>query len=258
MTQHILITGGTSGIGKAIALRAASAGMAVSITGLEAETDISDVLSSLKQAGAPYCAYFSIDLADGDATRAMVKAVAQAYGGIDILVNNAGIQHVAPIDDFDVATWDKVIAVNLSAAFHTTAIALPLMREAGFGRIINIASVHGLVASAQKAAYVAAKHGIIGLTKTTALETAKQTITCNAICPGWVRTPLVEAQIIARAKAAGRSADEEARLLVSEKQPSETFVQPEDIADMVLFLAAPSAHAITGSQFVMDGGWTAQ
>lgn len=258
MTQHILITGGTSGIGKAIALRAASAGMAVTITGLEAAADISDLLLQLQQAGAPYQAYQSVDLSHGDACRAMVKEAADAYGGLDILVNNAGIQHVAPLAEFDAGAWDKVIAVNLSAAFHTTAVALPVMRAKGAGRIINVASVHGLVASSHKAAYVAAKHGIIGLTKTTALETATQNITCNAICPGWVRTPLVEAQIEARAQAAGRTSDEEARLLVSEKQPSETFVQPDDIAEMVLFLAAPSAHAITGSNFVMDGGWTAQ
>ena len=258
MTHHILITGATSGIGKAIAFQAAKNGMALSITGLEPEAEGAVICEALAAQGAPYQAYYQVDLADGQEARSLVTKSAEAYGSLSALVNNAGIQHVAPIEAFPVAAWDKVIALNLSAAFHTTAMALPEMRRAGFGRIINIASVHGLVASAQKAAYVAAKHGIIGLTKTTALETAGTDITCNAICPGWVRTPLVEAQIEARAAEKGRSVEEEAHLLVSEKQPSGRFVQPEEIADMVLFLIGPQAGAITGSHFVMDGGWTAQ
>lgn len=258
MAQHILITGGTSGIGKAIALGAARAKMAVTITGLESAAEMAGLLAELAEAGAAYQAYYQVDLADGAAAREVVASAASAYGGLAILVNNAGIQHVAPVDAFPVAAWDKVIAVNLSAAFHTSAAALPVMQAAGFGRIINIASVHGLVASAQKAAYVAAKHGIIGLTKTIALETAKGDITCNAICPGWVRTPLVEAQIEARAAANGTDSEDEARALLAEKQPSERFVLPAEIAEMVLWLCAPAAGAITGSSFVMDGGWTAQ
>ena len=258
MTQHILITGATSGIGRAIALAAASAKMAVTITGLEAADEVSDLLAELDDKGAAYCAYYRLDASDGAAVRDVVEQAARAYGALHMLVNNAGIQHVAPIDDFAPEAWDRVIAVNLSAAFHSIAASLPHMRAAGFGRIINIASVHGLVASAQKGAYVAAKHGLIGLTKTVALETARQNITCNAICPGWVRTPLVEAQIEARATQAGRTVAEEARLLVAEKQPSERFVTPEEIAEMVLFLASDKAGSITGSHFVMDGGWTAQ
>ena len=256
--QHILITGATSGIGKALALAAAKAEMAVTITGLEAQGDVADLLAELTAAGAPYLAYVQVDLSDAIAARATITDSAKAFGGLHMLVNNAGIQHVAPVEDFAPEAWDKVIAVNLSAAFHTMAAALPFMRQAGGGRIVNIASVHGLVASAQKAAYVAAKHGLIGLTKTVALETATDNITCNAICPGWVRTPLVEAQITARAHENGRTSEEEARLLVAEKQPSQQFVSPQEIADMALFLLSPSAGAITGSHFVMDGGWTAQ
>ena len=258
MTKHIFITGATSGIGRAIALAAASAKMAVTITGLEASEEVCELLTEIADKGASYQAYYQLDATDGAAVREVVSQAAQAYGGVHMVVNNAGIQHVAPIDEFAPEAWDRVIAVNLSAAFHAIAASLPHMRQAGFGRIINIASVHGLVASAQKGAYVAAKHGLIGLTKTVALETAQQAITCNAICPGWVRTPLVEAQIEARAAKAGRSVAEEARLLVAEKQPSERFVTPEEIAEMVLFLASDNAGSITGSHFVMDGGWTAQ
>ena len=262
MTQHIFITGATSGIGRAIALAAASEKMAVTITGLEApdepQGEVAQLQAEIADKGAPYQAYFQLDATDGAAVRTVIEQAAQAYGALHILVNNAGIQHVAPIDEFETQAWDKVIAVNLSAAFHSIAASLAHMRKAGFGRIINIASVHGLVASAQKGAYVAAKHGLIGLTKTVALETAQHPITCNAICPGWVRTPLVEAQITARAEKAGRSVREEARLLVAEKQPSERFVTPEEIAEMVLFLASDKAGSITGSHFVMDGGWTAQ
>ena len=256
MTQHLLVTGATSGIGHAIALAAASAKMAISFSGLESQCD--DIVSEFQSAGAPYVAYYHADLSDGDIARNLVTRAHADYGSLDILVNNAGIQHVDRIEDFPTQAWDKVIAVNLSSSFHTMAAALPLMRDAGYGRIINIASVHGLVASVNKAAYVAAKHGLIGLTKTAALETADVNITCNAICPGWVRTPLVEAQITARAKSANRTIEEEAHLLVSEKQPSGQFVSPQDIAEMVLFLSSPAANQVTGSHFVMDGGWTAQ
>ena len=188
----------------------------------------------------------------------MVSVAADKAGQLDILVNNAGIQHVAPVESFPVAHWDKVIAVNLSAAFHTTAIAVPLMRQAGFGRIINIASVHGLVASVQKAAYVAAKHGIIGLTKTVALEIAEANMTCNAICPGWVRTPLVEAQIEAKAHASGLTVEEQAKQLVTEKQPKPDFATPEQIGDMVLYLASDAAKMVNGASLTIDGGWSAQ
>ena len=258
MTQHILITGGSSGIGRAIAIAAAKAKMAVTIIGLEQAEEMTDLTSELASHGAPYQAYFTADLSKGDEARDCIIRACEAYGGLSVLVNNAGIQHVAPLEAFAPKAWDRVLAVNLSAAFHTMAASLPVMRAKGYGRIINIASVHGLVASVQKAAYVAAKHGLVGLTKTVALETATDNITCNAICPGWVRTPLVEAQIEERAAKNGRSIEDEARLLVAEKQPSERFVTPEEIANLVLFLASDSAGAITGSQFVMDGGWTAQ
>ena len=257
MTQHMVITGATSGIGEAIARQAAKQGKGLSITGIEAEDKISGLLDDLTANGAAFMHYRQVDLSDAHAARQLIEGL-NALQPIDILVNNAGIQHVDPIEDFPLEAWDKVIAVNLSAAFHIIAAAMPVMKDKNYGRIINIASVHGLVASVNKAAYVAAKHGIIGLTKTVALETAALDITCNAICPGWVRTPLVEAQVIARAREAGRDIEEEARLLVSEKQPSGAFVSPEQIAQMALYLASDAASMITGSAFTMDGGWTAQ
>jgi 3-hydroxybutyrate dehydrogenase len=179
-------------------------------------------------------------------------------GGVDILVNNAGIQHVAEIDSFPEEDWNRVIAINLSAAFHATKAALPVMKQRGWGRIINVASVHGLVASAGKAAYVAAKHGLVGLTKVTALECARFGITANAICPGWVRTPLVERQVQARAERSGRSLQDEESLVLSEKQPLATFTDPRQIADLVVFLCSDSASTMTGAAVSMDGGWVAQ
>ena len=256
--RHMFVTGASSGIGKAIAMAGAKQGYAISFTGVEPEPMMTELCAELISQGAMKAAYYQADFTDAMAARSVVKNVYDATGRLDVVVNNAGIQHVDAVEDFPIAAWDRVIAVNLSAAFHVTAAALPYMREADFGRIVNIASVHGLVASVNKAAYVAAKHGLVGLTKTIALETAQQNITCNAICPGWVRTPLVEAQIEARAKASGKTIEEEARHLVGEKQPSPSFVLPEDIAEMVLYLASESAGSITGSQFVMDGGWTAQ
>ena len=258
MMQHMCVTGATSGIGRGIAQQAAAAKMGLTITGLEAESDIAPLITALTEAGAAFVHYYQVDLSDGDVARQMVSAAADKAGQLDILVNNAGIQHVAPVESFPVAQWDKVIAVNLSAAFHTTAIAVPLMRQAGFGRIINIASVHGLVASVQKAAYVAAKHGIIGLTKTVALEIAEANMTCNAICPGWVRTPLVEAQIEAKAQASGLTVEEQAKQLVTEKQPKPDFATPDQIGDMVLYLASDAAKMVNGASFTIDGAWSAQ
>lgn len=175
-----------------------------------------------------------------------------------ILVNNAGIQHVAPVEDFPAEKWDQIIAINLSSAFHTTRRAVPHMRKGGWGRIINIASVHGLVASAEKSAYVAAKHGIVGLTKVVALENAGTGVTCNAICPGWVRTPLVERQIEARAQQEGISVEEASRSLLGEKQPSMRFTTPEQLGEVALFLCSAAADNITGMSLPVDGGWTAQ
>jgi 3-hydroxybutyrate dehydrogenase len=189
---------------------------------------------------------------------AMIAATEKRFGALDILVNNAGIQHVANLEDFPQERWDAVIAINLSSAFHTTRFALPGMKQRNWGRIINIASVHGLVASMQKAAYVAAKHGIIGLTKVVALETARTGVTCNAICPGWVLTPLVQKQVDARAEREGISNDAAKLALVSEKQPSGEFVAPEQLAALAVFLCGDAASEVRGAAWNMDGGWTAQ
>jgi len=202
--------------------------------------------------------YDGADLSKGDAVRGLVDNAVRQLGRIDILVNNAGIQHTALIEDFPVEKWDAILALNLSAVFHGTAAALPHMKKQGFGRIINIASAHGLVASANKSAYVAAKHGVVGFTKVTALETAGQGITANAICPGWVRTPLVEKQITALAEKNGVDQETAARELLSEKQPSLQFVTPEQLGGTAVFLASDAAAQITGTSVSVDGGWTAR
>jgi 3-hydroxybutyrate dehydrogenase len=202
--------------------------------------------------------YVAADLSQAEAVRRFVEQSVQVLGGIDILVNNAGIQHTDLIEDFPVEKWDAVIALNLSAVFHGTAAALPHMKRAGWGRIINIASAHGLVGSPQKAAYVAAKHGVVGLTKVTALETAETGITANAICPGWVRTPLVERQIQALAQQHNIDLDQAARMLLSEKQPSLQFVTPEQLGSAAVYLASDAAAQMTGTSLPIDGGWTAR
>jgi 3-hydroxybutyrate dehydrogenase len=188
----------------------------------------------------------------------MVATTEKTFGAVDVLVNNAGIQFVAKVEDFPIEKWDAVIATNLSAAFHTTRVAIPGMKKRKFGRIINIASAHGLVASAEKAAYVAAKHGIVGLTKVVAIEAANDGITCNAICPGWVLTPLVQQQIDARAKAAGKTVKQASDELLAEKQPMLQFSTPEGVGALAVFLAGDAASTITGSSYSIDGGWTAQ
>ena len=202
--------------------------------------------------------YDGADLSKGDAVRGLVESTVRQLGRIDILVNNAGIQHTALIEDFPAEKWDAILALNLSAVFHGTAAALPHMKKQGFGRIINIASAHGLVASANKSAYVAAKHGVVGFTKVTALETAGQGITANSICPGWVRTPLVEKQITALAEKNGVDQETAARELLSEKQPSLQFVTPEQLGGTAVFLASDAAAQITGTSVSVDGGWTAR
>jgi 3-hydroxybutyrate dehydrogenase len=189
---------------------------------------------------------------------AMMQATEKRFGAIDILVNNAGIQHVANIEEFPVDRWDAIIAINLSSAFHTTRMAMPGMKQRNWGRIINLASVHGLVGSAQKSAYVAAKHGIVGLTKVTALETAQTGVTCNAICPGWVLTPLVQKQVDARAEKDQVNNEEAKKRLLSEKQPSGEFVTPEQLAALAVFFCSPAATQIRGVAWNMDGGWAAQ
>jgi 3-hydroxybutyrate dehydrogenase len=198
------------------------------------------------------------DVTKPDEIQSMVHEAEHKLGAVDILVNNAGIQHVSPLVDFDEQKWDKIIAVNLSSAFHTTKAALPGMTRRGYGRVINVASAHGRVASKGKAAYCAAKHGVIGLTKVTALEVAGSGVTANSVCPGWVLTPLVLEQIRARAKVSGRSIDEETRALVSEKHPSGQAVRPSDLGQLVAFLCSSAADQITGTELSVDGGWLAQ
>lgn len=202
--------------------------------------------------------YHGADLSKPEEVQALVSATEAQLGSVDILVNNAGIQHVSPVESFDVARWDAVIAINLSAAFHTTRLTLPGMKARNWGRIVNIASAHGLVASANKSAYVAAKHGIVGLTKVVALETATTGVTCNAVCPGWVLTPLVQAQVDARAQREGVSVEQAKIGLLSEKQPSQEFVTPEQLGGLVVFLCSEDASQVRGAAWNMDGGWVAQ
>jgi 3-hydroxybutyrate dehydrogenase len=202
--------------------------------------------------------YHGADMSKPAEIEAMMQATEKRFGAIDILVNNAGIQHVANIEDFPVDRWDAIIAINLSSAFHTTRMAMPGMKQRNWGRIINLASVHGLVGSAQKSAYVAAKHGIVGLTKVTALETAQTGVTCNAICPGWVLTPLVQKQVDARAEKDQVNNEEAKKRLLSEKQPSGEFVTPEQLAALAVFFCSPAATQIRGVAWNMDGGWAAQ
>ncbi len=245
-----LVTGGTSGIGLGIAQALGQAGASVIVNGFGEEDQIASALASIGSSAR----HINADLRNHTEISKMISDA----GDVDILINNAGIQHVARIEDFPQDKWNDVIAVNLSSAFHTTSAVLPGMQTRGFGRIINIASAHGHVASVEKAAYVAAKHGIVGLTKVTALENAKADITCNAICPGWVLTPLVQAQIDARAEQAGQTNEQATKALLAEKQPSLRFTTPEDIAGAVMFLLSPAAQNMTGSSMVLDGGWTAQ
>jgi 3-hydroxybutyrate dehydrogenase len=189
---------------------------------------------------------------------AMMKFAADTFGRVDVLVNNAGIQHVAKIEDFPVERWDAIIAINLSSAFHATRLALPAMKAVNWGRIINVASIHGLVGSAEKSAYVAAKHGVVGLTKVTALENATTGVTCNAICPGWVLTPLVQKQVDAKAAAMGLSNEEAKKVLLQEKEPSMQFTTPEELGELAVFFCSAAGNNVRGAAWNMDGGWTAQ
>ena len=226
--------------------------------GLADDATITAVQDELIQLGAKDCQYFDGDMRDPDAIRAMLADAEDKLGRIDVLVNNAGIQHVAAIEEFPTQKWDDVIAINLSASFHAIASVLPGMKARQHGRIINIASVHGLIASVNKTAYIAAKHGLVGLTKAVALEAATDHITVNAICPAWVRTPLVEAQIEARMAANGTTRDAESVALVEERQPTKAFVTPEQIGDLVLYMMSDSAASVTGIAMPIDGAWTAQ
>ena len=247
-----LVTGSTSGIGLGIARALAAEGAQIMLNGFGDSVEIDRLRAELK------ARYHAADMSKPAEVRRLVEETAAQLGSIDILVNNAGIQHVAPVEEFPDERWDAVIAINLSAIFHAIKAALPHMRKRGWGRIINIASAHGLVASANKAAYVTAKHGLVGLTKVVALETAATGITCNAICPGWVLTPLVQKQIDDLARREKLSGDEAKRRLLAEKQPSGEFATPVEIGGLALFLCSDAASQIRGASLSIDGGWTAQ
>jgi len=249
-----LVTGSTSGIGLGIAKALAAEGANIVLNGFG---DAEGPKAEIAALGVKV-AYHGADMSKPADIEAMMKFTADTFGSVDVLVNNAGIQHVSSIEDFPVERWDAVIAINLSSAFHTTRLALPQMRKNNWGRVINVASVHGLVASAQKSAYVAAKHGIVGLTKVTALETATTGVTCNAICPGWVLTPLVQKQVDAKAQALGISNEEAIKLLLGEKEPSMQFTTPEELGALAVFFCSAAGNNVRGVAWNMDGGWYAQ
>ncbi len=249
-----LVTGSTSGIGLGLAKALARQGANIVLNGFgEVEGPKAEVAAL-----GVKVAYHGADMSKPAEIEAMMQFAAAQFGRVDILVNNAGIQHVARIENFPVERWDAIIAINLSSAFHATRLALPAMQKANWGRIINVASVHGLVASAEKSAYVTAKHGLVGFTKVTALENATSGVTCNAICPGWVLTPLVQKQIDAKAAAAGISNDAAIRQLLGEKEPSLQFTTPEELGALAVFFCSPAGNNVRGVAWNMDGGWAAQ
>jgi 3-hydroxybutyrate dehydrogenase len=248
-----VVTGSNSGIGLGVARELAKAGARVILNSFTDQDEDHALAAEIAQEFNTDAKYIQADMSKGDECRSLIE---QAEG-CDVLVNNAGIQHVAPIDEFPIDKWDAIIAINLNSAFHTTAAALPLMRQAGWGRVVNIASAHGLTASPFKSAYVAAKHGIVGMTKTVALETAEEPITCNAICPGYVLTPLVEAQIPATMEKYNMGRDEVIKKVMLERQPSREFATVEQLGGTVNFLCSDAATQITGTTISVDGGWTA-
>jgi 3-hydroxybutyrate dehydrogenase len=253
-----IVTGSTSGIGRGIAAALAAQGCNVMLNGFGDAAEIAGLRRQIAEEHRVRVGYSSADMAKPAEIRAMVAASVAELGGADILVNNAGIQHVAKVVDFPDERWDAVIAINLSAAFHAAKAALPHMTAKGWGRIVNIASAHGLVASGEKAAYVTAKHGLVGLTKVIAIEAANDGVTCNAICPGWVLTALVQKQIEARAAAQGIPVSQAHDDLLREKQPMLQYTTPEKIAGLALFLCSDAASTMTGAAYSIDGGWVAQ
>jgi len=253
-----LVTGSTSGIGLAIAQTLAKEGANIMLNGFGDKAAIEKIRAGVEKDFSVRARYSPADMTKPAEIAEMIRITEKEFGALDVLVNNAGIQYVANIEDFPIEKWDAVIATNLSSSFHTIRSALPGMKRRKWGRIINIASAHGLVASTQKVAYVSAKHGVVGLTKVVAMETANEGVTCNAICPGWVLTPLVQQQIDARAKASGKSIRDEEIALLAEKQPMHQFTKPESIGALTVFLCSDAASTITGSAYSIDGGWVAQ
>jgi 3-hydroxybutyrate dehydrogenase len=256
--KSAIVTGSTSGIGQAVAEAFAAEGCNVMLNGFGDRAAIAKLREDMAKKNGVKVEYNGADMSKPAEIADLVAKTQVAFGSVDILVNNAGIQFTAPIEEFPPEKWDAIIAINLSATFHAIHAALPLMKAKKWGRIINIASTHGLVASAHKVAYVAAKHGILGLTKVVGIECADTGVTCNAICPGWVLTPLVQAQIEARAKAENITVETANRDLLAEKQPQLQFTKPEQIAGLALLLASDTASNMQGAQLVSDGGWTAQ
>ncbi|MDO5648955.1 3-hydroxybutyrate dehydrogenase [Paracoccus sp. (in: a-proteobacteria)] len=248
-----IITGSNSGIGLGVARQLAKAGANVVLNSFTDRDEDHQLAADLAAEFGVTARYIQADMSKGNDCRALIEKA----GACDILVNNAGIQHVTGIDEFPVEKWDAIIAINLTSAFHTTAAALPMMRKAGWGRVVNIASAHGLTASPYKSAYVAAKHGVVGLSKVTALETAREPITCNAVCPGYVLTPLVESQIPDTMKKYDMGRDEVIEKVLLDRQPSKEFATVEQMGDTVVFLCSPAADQITGTTISVDGGWTA-
>ena len=256
--KSALVTGATSGIGHAIARALAAEGCNIVFNGLGQGAEIEALRRAISEDFGVEVIYHGADLSKAEEIPGLIDAAEAGFGGLDILVNNAGIQYVSPVDEFPIAKWDEIIAINLSASFHTIRAALPAMKRRDWGRIVNIASVNGLVASIDKSAYVAAKHGILGLTKTVTLETAGFDITCNAICPGFVRTPLVERQIEARAAKHGLALEDAAAEPLAEKHPSRQFIAAEEVAAFVVFLCGPAAAGIDGATLPIDRGWLAR